>query len=64
MFLKAIRTGKHMGQSRPILPPMPWMTYAQLEDDDLKAVFAFLKSIPPITNHVPDPVIAPPPPAP
>ncbi len=61
MFLKAMRTGKHMGQSRPILPPMPYMNYAKLNDDDLKAVFAYLKSLPPIKNQVPDPVIAPPP---
>ena len=64
MFVKAIRTGKHMSQSRPILPPMPWMNYAKLNDDDLKAVFAYLKSLPPIKNQVPDPVMAPPPPAP
>ena len=24
MFMKAIRTGRHMGVSRPINPPMPW----------------------------------------
>lgn len=64
MFIKAIRTGKHMGQSRPILPPMPWMDFAKLNDEDLKAVFACLKSLPPIKNQVPDPVIAPPPSAP
>mgnify|MGYP001225538298 CR=1 FL=1 len=61
MFLKTMRTGKHMGQSRPILPPMPWMNDAKLNDDDLKAVFTYLKSLPPIKNQVPDPVIAPPP---
>src|SRR6185436_16097135 len=56
MFIRAIREGKHMGQSRPILPPMPWMVYKNLTDDDLKAVFAYLKTIPPVSNHVPDPV--------
>lgn len=63
IFLKAMRTGKHMGQSRSILPPMPWMSYAKLNDDDLSAIFAFLKSLPPIKNQIPDPVMAPPPPA-
>lgn len=58
MFLRAIREGKHMGTSRPILPPMPWPMYRNLNDDDLKAIFAYLKSVPPITNHVPEPVIA------
>jgi cytochrome c553 len=55
MFIRAIREGKHMGQSRPILPPMPWPVYGKMTDDDLKAIFAYLKSIPPISNHVPDP---------
>jgi mono/diheme cytochrome c family protein len=55
MFIRAIREGKHMGTSRPILPPMPWPVYRNLTDDDLKAVFAYLKTIPPVKNHVPDP---------
>ena len=64
MFVKAMRTGRHMGQSRPILPPMPWMNVAQMTDQDLDAVFAYLRSIPPIKNRVPDAVVAelPPPP--
>jgi mono/diheme cytochrome c family protein len=58
MFVKAIRTGKHMGTdtSRDILPPMPWQMYRNLTDDDLKAVYAYLRTIPPVTNHVPDPI--------
>ena len=55
-FIRAIRTGKHAGSGRPILPPMPWMNYAQMTDDDLRAVFAFLKSLPPIANTVPAPI--------
>lgn len=61
MFIKAMRTGKHMGAERPILPPMPWPSVAQMTDEDIKAVFAYLRSIPAIANAVPDPVIAPPP---
>ena len=61
MFIRAIRTGKHMGQSRPILPPMPWPVYKNFTDEDLKAIFAYLKSIPPVSNHVPDPIITEPP---
>jgi mono/diheme cytochrome c family protein len=56
MFMNAIREGKHMGTSRPILPPMPWQVYRNLTDDDLKAVFAYLRTITPISNHVPDPL--------
>jgi cytochrome c553 len=59
MFIRALREGKHMGQSRPILPPMPWMFIGKYSDDDLKAIFAYLKSIKPISNHVPDPLPPP-----
>ena len=65
MFLKAMKTGKHMATSRPIQPPMPWQFIGKATDEDLKAMFAYLKSIPPIANHVPDyepPTGAPPPP--
>lgn len=58
MFVKAIRTGRHMGQSRPILPPMPWAAYAHLTDEDLKAVYAYLRTIPEVENLVPDSVPA------
>jgi hypothetical protein len=53
MFIAAIRTGRHMGVSRPINPPMPWPSYRNASDEDLKAVFAYLRSIKPIVNHVP-----------
>jgi hypothetical protein len=55
-FIAAIRTGKHEGQGRPILPPMPWPMYKNATDDDLRAIFAFLRSIPPIKNRVPRPI--------
>ena len=53
MFIKTIRTGKHFGTGRPINPPMPWFNYAKMTDEDLKAVYAYLRTIPPIVNHVP-----------
>lgn len=56
MFIKAMRTGKHMGESREILPPMPWQNVATLNDEDLKFVFAYLRSIPPVQNRVPEPI--------
>ncbi len=55
-FIQAIRTGRHEGVGRPILPPMPYPFYSQATDEDLKAIFAFLQSIPPIQNRVPLPV--------
>jgi len=62
-FMKAIRTGKHMGVSRPILPPMPWDVYKNLTDADLRAVYAYLRTIPPVHNPQPDPTPPPAPPA-
>jgi hypothetical protein len=59
MFVRAIRDGKHMGTSRQIMPPMPWPMIRNLNDDDLKAIFAYLKTIPAIANHVPEPIVAP-----
>jgi hypothetical protein len=56
MFIKAMKSGKHMGAGRQILPPMPWMYYGQLSDDHLKAMFAYLKSLKPIVNRVPVPL--------
>lgn len=55
-FVQALRTGKHMGAGRPILPPMPWPFISQMTDDDLKSVYAFLRTIPAIENEVPSPV--------
>lgn len=57
-FIKALRTGKHMGSEngRPILPPMPWQTIATMTDEDLKALYTFLRSLPPVNNRVPGPV--------
>ena len=56
LFLKTLRTGRHWGTSRPILPPMPWQNFSQMTDDDLKAIYAYLRTIPPVTNHVPSPI--------
>lgn len=54
MFVNAIRLGKHMGTSRSIMPPMPWPAFRNATDGDLKAIYAYLRTIKPIVNHVPD----------
>lgn len=58
-FVNAMRTGKHMGiaDGRPIMPPMPWFVVANMTDEDLNSVFAYLRSLPPIKNKVPDPIL-------
>lgn len=57
-FITAIRTGKIKGleNGRPMLPPMPWVNYKNLTDEDLKAMFAYLKSLPAVANRVPGPL--------
>lgn len=54
-FKTAMTKGKYKGieQSRNLLPPMPWPNYAQLEEDELRAIFKYLKSTPPVNNIVP-----------
>lgn len=57
-FFKALREGKYKGMdnSRPLLPPMPWPNFSKASDQDLKAIFAYLKSTKPVNNVVPSPV--------
>ena len=56
-FIKAIREGRLKGidGNRPMLPPMPWIVYKNLNDDDLKAIFAYLQTTKPVNNVVPAP---------
>jgi mono/diheme cytochrome c family protein len=56
MFIETLRKGKFMAMSRDILPPMPWQPIGQMSDDDLKAVFAYLKSLPAVYNPIPAPL--------
>ncbi len=57
-FIQALRTGRE-GRGRPILAPMPWPEYRNATDDDLRAIFAYLRSIPPVQNRVPQPIDPP-----
>lgn len=55
MFVQAIKTGRHMGQGRPILPPMPIPAYRNFSEDELGAIFAYLQTVKPLENKVPEP---------
>jgi hypothetical protein len=55
-FMQTIRTGRHMGRGREILPPMPIPVYQNFTDEDLGAIFAYLRTIPPVKNRVPEPI--------
>jgi mono/diheme cytochrome c family protein len=50
-FITTIRSGKKP-EGEPLAPPMPWTVYRQMTDEDLKAVFAYLMSRPPVRNAV------------
>jgi hypothetical protein len=54
-FIDTIRTGRHLGRGREILPPMPIPVYKNFTDQDLTAIFAYLQSIPAVKNKVPVP---------
>jgi mono/diheme cytochrome c family protein len=57
MFIKTIRTGRHWGVSRPILPPMPWQNFRHMTDEDLGSIYAYLRTIKPVRNQVPDAIV-------
>ena len=65
-FLKALKEKKWMGldDTRPLMPPMSMMPVTLMSDDELKAIFAYLKSTPPVKNTAPQAVLLPPPPPP
>lgn len=58
MFVDSLRKGRHMGHARPVLPPMPWPAYSKMTDEDLRSIFAYLKSLPEIENRVPEAIPA------
>jgi mono/diheme cytochrome c family protein len=55
-FIETLRSGRHMGRGRQILPPMPWFNYGKATDADLEAIFAYLRTIPPVRNRVREPI--------
>lgn len=57
-FERALRHGLYKGLegSRPLLPPMPWQNLMHMKPEDMKALFAYLKSTRPVENVVPAPI--------
>jgi mono/diheme cytochrome c family protein len=51
-IIRAIREGKHR-DGRTLGPPMPYEFYRGLSDTDVKAMVAYLRTVPPIENRVP-----------
>jgi cytochrome c553 len=50
LFIRTIRTG-HVG-ARELDAAMPWRYFGNLQDDDLKHIFAFLRTLKPIKHRV------------
>ena len=52
-FLRALRTGVNpRGDS--IHPFMPWRELRRMAEDDLRAIYRYLRTLPPIRNPVPE----------
>jgi mono/diheme cytochrome c family protein len=50
LFITTLRTG-HVG-ARKLKPIMPWGYFQNMTDDDLKAIFAYLRTLQPIQHRV------------
>jgi len=50
-FVQTMRTGKKP-EGVAVMPPMPVDVYVNMKDEDLKAIYAYLKTIPAIRNAV------------
>lgn len=50
MFIDVIRNGGF--KARPLSNIMPWSYFRNLSDDDLKAIFAYLRTLKPVCHHV------------
>ena len=55
-FIATMKTGRERGKGRPVLPPMPVQNLKALSDADIRALFAYLQSIPAIKNRTPQPI--------
>jgi hypothetical protein len=59
-FKKTIRTGVNP-KGEVLYPPMPIGEYQNLPDEDLEAIFNYLRTIKPMKNNVRGRALAPPP---
>jgi mono/diheme cytochrome c family protein len=55
-FIATMKTGRERGKGRPVMPPMPVQNLAALTDTDIRALFAYLQSLPAIKNRTPQPI--------
>lgn len=50
--IKTIRTGRASGGVRELNPLMPYSYFQNMTDDDLKAIFAYLRTLKPVRHNV------------
>jgi mono/diheme cytochrome c family protein len=55
-FIATMKTGRERGKGSPVMPPMPIQNLAALTDSDIRALFAYLQSLPAIKNRTPQPI--------
>ena len=55
-FSRALREGKYRGTegARQLMPPMPWEAFSGLPDEDVEAIFFYLKSLKNLVPQVSD----------
>ena len=59
MFIQTMKTGRHEGKGRMLKPPMPWFVVGALNDEDIKSLWAYLRSLKPVRNRVPQTIDPP-----
>ena len=55
-FVSILNIGIHSNMNRKLMQPMPWKEISELEDEDIKAVYKYLRTVKPIKNKVPESV--------
>ena len=55
-FISILSLGIHSNLSREILPPMPWNQISRLNEEEIGAIYLYLRTIKPIKNKVPESV--------
>lgn len=54
-IIRALKNGMSR-DGRPLAPIMPWPSYSTLTEDDVQAIVAFLRTLPPVSHAIPRPV--------
>ena len=55
-FVSILNIGIHSNMNRKLMQPMPWKEISELEDEDIKAVYKYLRTVKPVKNKVPESV--------